>query len=46
MLFRSLNWSKSLSVDLSKHKVLTDYLARLGSRPKVQEAMKAEGLIK
>lgn len=45
-LFTVLSWSSHVGVDLSKHHVLTAYLARIGHRPKVQEALKAEGLIK
>ena len=45
-LFTILSWSSHLGVDLSKYHVLTAYIARVGHRPKVQEALKAEGLIK
>ncbi|MDP9014010.1 MAG: glutathione transferase GstA [Pseudomonadota bacterium] len=44
-LFTVLSWSARLSVDLAKWHVLSEYLARVGHRPKVQEALKAEGLI-
>lgn len=44
--FTVLNWAKPLQVDLSKWTNLTAYHARVGSRPKVQEAMQAEGLLK
>jgi len=44
-LFTILSWSSHVGVDLSKWHVLTAYLARVGHRPKVQEALKAEGLI-
>ena len=44
-LFTVLSWSSHVGVDLSKCHVLTAYLARVGHRPKVQEALKAEGLI-
>ena len=44
-LFTVLSWSSHAGIDLAKHHVLTDYLARVGHRPKVQEALKAEGLI-
>lgn len=45
-LFTVLSWSSHVGVDLAKYPVLTAYLARVGHRPKVQEALKAEGLIK
>ncbi|HTE42251.1 MAG TPA: glutathione transferase GstA [Steroidobacteraceae bacterium] len=45
-LFTVLNWTKHVNVDLGKWPVLTEFQARIGARPKVQEAMKAEGLIK
>ena len=44
-LFTVLSWTSHVGIDLAKHHVLTDYLARVGHRPKVQEALKAEGLI-
>lgn len=45
-LFTVSNWSKFVGLDLSEYKNLTAYLARVAARPAVQEAMKAEGLIK
>lgn len=45
-LFTILNWAQPLGVDLSKWTVLEQYIARVGARPKVVEAMKAEGLVK
>jgi glutathione S-transferase len=44
-LFTLLRWCSKLGVDLAKHPVLSAYFARVGDRPKVQEALKAEGLI-
>jgi glutathione S-transferase len=44
-LFTVLSWSSHVGIDLAKYHVLTAYLARVGHRPKVQEALKAEGLI-
>lgn len=44
-LFTVLSWSSHVGIELAKWHVLTDYLARVGHRPKVQEALKAEGLI-
>jgi len=45
-LFTVLNWSRIVGLDISVWPVLTGYLERVRKRPKVQEAMKAEGLIK
>ena len=45
-LFTVLNWCQWVGIDLSKWPVLKDYQARVSARPKVQEALKAEGLIK
>jgi glutathione S-transferase len=44
-LFTVLSWSAHVGVDLSPHPVLVEYLARIKLRPKVQEALKAEGLL-
>jgi glutathione S-transferase len=44
--FTILSWSKPLQIDLSKWPNVTAYLARVGARPMVQEALKAEGLVK
>ena len=45
-LFTVLNWGQWVGIDLAKWPVLTAYQARVSARPKVQEALKAEGLIK
>ncbi|MDP9091109.1 MAG: glutathione transferase GstA [Pseudomonadota bacterium] len=45
-LFTVLNWTRHVKIDLSKWPVLAAFQARVAQRPKVQEAMKAEGLIK
>jgi len=45
-LFTVLNWSGHVKIDLGKWPVLVEYKARVAQRPKVVEAMKAEGLIK
>lgn len=45
-LFTVLGWTKWLGIDLAKWPVLTQYVARVGARPKVIEALKAEGLVK
>jgi glutathione S-transferase len=44
-LFTVLRWSPRVDIDLGNWKNITAYLDRVGSRPKVQEAMKAEGLL-
>jgi glutathione S-transferase len=44
--FTILSWSKPLQIDLSKWPNVTAYLACVGARPMVQEALKAEGLVK
>jgi glutathione S-transferase len=43
-LFTILSWSKALKVDLSKWPAITQYLQRVGARPAVQEAKRAESL--
>lgn len=45
-LFTVCNWCKLVGVDISGLPHLTSYLARVGARPAVQAALKAEGLIK
>jgi len=44
--FVLLNWTKFQSIDLSKWPNLQAFQARVGARPKVQEALQAEGLLK
>ena len=44
-LFTVLSWAGHVGIDLSQWPVLTAYQARVGHRPKVQEALKAEGLV-
>jgi glutathione S-transferase len=43
-LFTVLRWSALVHVDLTRWPVLTAYVARVEERPKVQEALRAEGL--
>jgi len=43
-LFTVLNWNRWVGLDTAKWPVLEAYVARVGARPKVQEALKAEGL--
>jgi glutathione S-transferase len=45
-LFTVLTWTKPLQIDLGKWPNVAAFLARVSARPKVKEAMKAEGLIK
>jgi glutathione S-transferase len=44
--FVLLNWTKFQSIDLAKWPNLTAFQARVAARPKVQEALQAEGLLK
>ena len=43
-LFTVLNWAQWTHVDLGRWPALKSYVARVAARPKVKEAMKAEGL--
>ena len=45
-LFTVLRWSTFVNIDLGKWPNIKAYVDRVAARPKVQEAMKAEGLIK
>jgi glutathione S-transferase len=45
-MFTLLNWTHFVKMDLGKWPVLAAFQARVAQRPKVQEAMKAEGLLK
>ncbi len=45
-LFTVLNWTRFHAIDLGKWPHLKAYWERVRERPKVQEAMRAEGLIK
>lgn len=45
-LFTILNWAGPSKFDMNKWPTITDYQKRVAARPKVQEALKAEGLIK
>jgi glutathione S-transferase len=44
-LFTVLRWSQRIQLDLTPWPNVTAFMARVAARPKVQEAMKAEGLI-
>jgi glutathione S-transferase len=45
-LFTILSWSAHVKVDLEPWPVLTAYQSRIAQRPKVQQALKDEGLLK
>jgi len=45
-LFTLLNWCQWTGVDLARWPALRDYHARVAARPKVQEALRAESLLK
>jgi glutathione S-transferase len=44
--FTVINWCNMVGIDLSQWKNIGAFMARVGSRPAVQAALKAEGLIK
>ena len=43
--FTIVNWANFVGIDLKPYPNLSAYLGRIGARPKVQEALKAEGLL-
>jgi glutathione S-transferase len=45
-LFTVTNWGQFVGVDIGQWPALKAHHARVAARPKVQEALKAEGLIK
>ena len=45
-LFTMLHWTRHVGIDLARWPVLKAYQARVAARPKVREALLAEGLIK
>jgi glutathione S-transferase len=45
-LFTILNWSKDLGLELSRWPALLQYTERVAARPKVQDALRAEELLK
>ena len=44
-LFTVLNWTTPLKVDMARWPNIRAFVARVGARPKVQQTLKAEGLI-
>jgi glutathione S-transferase len=45
-LFTILHWTRHVGIDLARWPILKAYQARVAARPKVREALLAEGLIK
>jgi glutathione S-transferase len=45
-LFTLLSWTPHVGIDLGKWPVLSAYHSRIGQRPKVQQALREEGLLK
>ncbi len=45
-LFVVANWSNFVGIDLGRWPALQQFVARVAARPKVQEALAAEGLLK
>jgi glutathione S-transferase len=45
-LFTVLSWGRFVKIDLGRWPVLAEYAARIGARPAVQAALRAEGLVK
>jgi glutathione S-transferase len=45
-LFTVLNWTQWTGIDRSRWPVLDRYVARVAARPEVQDALRAEGLLK
>jgi len=45
-LFTVLNWAPMVKFDLARWPVLAEYQKRVAARPKVQEALREEGLLK
>lgn len=43
-LWTCLRWAQGLGIDLAKWTHLADYVRRVGERPSVRDALKAEGL--
>jgi glutathione S-transferase len=45
-LFVVVNWSNFVNIDLARWPAIKEFHARVAARPKAQEAMEAEGLLK
>ena len=44
--FTIVNWTNFVGIDLKPYPSVVAYMARVGARPKVQETLRAEGLLK
>ena len=44
--FTIVGWARPAHIDLTPYSHLRSYMERIAARPKVQEAMRAEGLLK
>jgi glutathione S-transferase len=44
--FTIVNWTNFVGIDLKPYPNVVAYMGRVGARPKVQETLKAEGLLK
>jgi glutathione S-transferase len=44
--FTIVNWTNFVGIDLKPYSNIAAYMGRVGGRPKVQEALRAEGLLK
>ena len=44
--FTIVNWTNFVGIDIKPYPNIVAYMARVGARPKVQETLKAEGLLK
>jgi glutathione S-transferase len=44
--FVLIGWSKFMNIDLARWPNIAAFQKRVGARPKVQEALQAEGLLK
>ena len=44
--FTIVNWTNFVGIDLKPYPNVAAYMARIGARPKVQETLRAEGLLK
>jgi len=40
------NWARGTGIDMARWPVLQAFMKRVAARPHVQEALKAEGLVK
>jgi glutathione S-transferase len=43
--FTVLSWTRFHRIDLSAHPAVTDFMTRVSARPKVRQALRAEGLV-